>query len=96
MYVSGQLSNLHRKTAEAIALQFHRAPRTLHALIVARNVLTGEVKYFLSNRLPREWNLVMGQWITLRWLLRVAFGRCSIETTQPHYDSSEIVYRLAV
>ena len=33
VYVSGQLSNLHRKTAEAIALQFHRAPRTLQRLL---------------------------------------------------------------
>ncbi len=42
-------------------------------LIVARNVLTGEVKYFLSNRVPgRE------GW-TLRAILRVAFGRWQIE-----------------
>jgi hypothetical protein len=49
-------------------------------LIVARNVLTGEVKYFLSNRVPGDRNPVTGQWITLRWLLRVAFGRWSIES----------------
>jgi len=49
-------------------------------LIVARNVLTGEVKYFLSNRVPGERNPITGQWITLRWLLRVAFGRWSIES----------------
>ena len=43
-----------------------------HAL-VCRNVLTGEVKYFLSNQ-------VIGRGgTTLRWLLRVAFGRWSIE-----------------
>ena len=42
-------------------------------LIVARNVLTGETKYFLSNRVPgREgWSL--------RKILRVAFGRWPIE-----------------
>ncbi|MFN0054840.1 MAG: IS701 family transposase, partial [Planctomycetales bacterium] len=42
-------------------------------LIVARNVLTGEVKYFLSNRVPNRdgWNV--------RKLLRVAFGRWPIE-----------------
>lgn len=42
-------------------------------LIVARHVLTGEVKYFLSNRVPGRdgWNL--------RDLLRVAFGRWQIE-----------------
>jgi SRSO17 transposase len=55
-------------------------PTRRHCLIVARNVLTGEVKYFLSNRVPGERNPVMGQWVTLRWLLRVAFGRWSIES----------------
>ena len=49
-------------------------PTRRHCLIVARNVLTGEVKYFLSNRVPGE------RGITLRWLLRVAFGRWSIES----------------
>ena len=55
-------------------------PTRRHCLIVARNVLTGEVKYFLSNRVPGEINPVTGQYITLRFLLRVAFGRCSIES----------------
>lgn len=55
-------------------------PTRRHCLIVARNVLTGEVKYFLSNRVPGEINPVTGQPITLRYLLRVAFGRCSIES----------------
>ena len=55
-------------------------PTRRHCLIVARNVLTGEVKYFLSNRVPGEQNPVTGQCITLRWLLRVAFGRWSIES----------------
>lgn len=55
-------------------------PTRRHCLIVARNVLTDEVKYFLSNRLPGERNPVTGQWVTLRWLLRVAFGRWSIES----------------
>jgi SRSO17 transposase len=55
-------------------------PTRRHCLIVARNVLTGEVKYFLANRVPGEKHPVTGQWITLRWLLRVAFGRCSIES----------------
>lgn len=42
-------------------------------LIVARNRLTGEMKYFFSNRVPgRE------GW-TLRDLLRVAFGRWQVE-----------------
>ena len=42
-------------------------------LIVARNVLTGEVKYFLSNRVPGR-----AGW-SLRTLLRVAFGRWPVE-----------------
>ena len=48
-------------------------PGRRHCLIVARNVLTGEVKYFVSNRVPGE------RGITLRWLLRVAFRRWSVE-----------------
>ena len=40
---------------------------------MARNVLTGEVKYFLSNRVPGR-----DGW-TLRQILRVAFGRWPIE-----------------
>jgi hypothetical protein len=55
-------------------------PTRRHCLIVARNVLTGEVKYFLSNRTPGEINPVTGECVTLRFLLRVAFGRCSIES----------------
>jgi SRSO17 transposase len=48
-------------------------PGRRHCLIVARNVLTQEVKYFVANRVPGE------KGITLRWLLRVAFGRWSVE-----------------
>lgn len=33
VYVQGQLSNVHRKTAEAIALQFDTAPRTLQRFL---------------------------------------------------------------
>lgn len=33
VYVKGQLSNLHRKTAEAIALEFDTAPRTLQRFL---------------------------------------------------------------
>lgn len=42
-------------------------------LIVARNVRTGEVKYFLSNRVPGR-----NRW-SLRRILRVAFGRWPVE-----------------
>jgi SRSO17 transposase len=55
-------------------------PTRRHCLIVARNVLTGEVKYFLANRVPGEQNSVTGEWVTLRGLLRVALGRWSIES----------------
>lgn len=55
-------------------------PTRRHCLLVAHNVLTGEVKYFLSNRVPGELNPTTGQYVALRWLLRVAFGRCSIES----------------
>jgi SRSO17 transposase len=48
-------------------------PHRQHCLIVARNVLTQEVKYFVANRVPGH------KGITLRWLLRVAFGRWSVE-----------------
>ena len=48
-------------------------PGRRHCLIVARHVLTGEVKYFVANRVPGE------KGVTLRWLLRVAFGRWSVE-----------------
>jgi SRSO17 transposase len=42
-------------------------------LIVARNVLTDETKYFLSNRVPG------GDGWSLRKILRVAFGRWPVE-----------------
>ena len=48
-------------------------PGRRHCLIVARNVLTQEVKYFVANRVPGESR------VTLRGLLRVAFGRWSVE-----------------
>lgn len=55
-----------RKTSDKL-------PATEHTLIIARNVRTGEIKYFLSN-------CVIGKnGVTLRWLLRVAFGRWAIE-----------------
>jgi len=49
-------------------------PGRRHCLIVARNVLTSEVKYFVSNRAPGDHG------ISLRRLLRVAFGRWSVES----------------
>jgi len=51
----------------------NRLPGRRHCLIVARNVLTGEEKYFVSNRVPGEGG------VTLRLLLRVAFGRWPVE-----------------
>jgi SRSO17 transposase len=49
-------------------------PGRRHCLIVARNVLTKEVKYFVANRAPGDHG------ISLRRLLRVAFGRWSVES----------------
>jgi len=49
-------------------------PGRRNCLIVARNVLTEEMKYFVANRVPGE------KGVTLRWLLRVAFGRWPIES----------------
>jgi SRSO17 transposase len=48
-------------------------PGRRHCLVVARHVLTGEMKYFVTNRVPSE------KGVTLRWLLRVGFGRWSVE-----------------
>src|SRR3984893_10906615 len=49
-------------------------PGRRHCLIVTRNVLTKEVKYFVSNRVPGE------RGINLRRLLCVAFQRWSVES----------------
>jgi len=57
-----------RKTATGL-------PSKQQTLIVARNVRTEEVKFFLSNQ------VVGRNGVTLRWLLRVAFGRWSIEAS---------------
>lgn len=62
------------KWAEFWRKEGHGVPGRRHCLMVARNVLTGEVKFFLANRLPGEGGF------TLRWLLCVAFGRWSVES----------------
>jgi SRSO17 transposase len=49
-------------------------PTRRHCLLVARNVVTKEVKYFLANRVPWE------PGINVRRLLRVAFQRWSVES----------------
>lgn len=51
----------------------NKLPSRQQTLIVARNVRTGETKFFLSNR------VVGCGGVTLRWLLRVAFSRWAIE-----------------
>lgn len=48
-------------------------PSNRHTLIVARNVRTGETKFFIANGVVGE------NGVTLRRLLRVAFGRWTIE-----------------
>ena len=50
-----------------------KLPSKQQTLIVAHNVRTGEMKFFLSNK------VVGRDGVTLRWLLRVAFGRWAIE-----------------
>ena len=50
-----------------------KLPSNQQTLIVARNLRTGEMKFFLSNQ------VVGRDGVTLRWLLRVAFGRWAIE-----------------
>ena len=52
-----------------------KLPSQQQTLIVARNVRTGEMKFFLSNQ------IVGRRGVTLRWLLRVAFGRWAIEAS---------------
>lgn len=49
-------------------------PSRQQTLLVARHVLTGEVKYFLSNRVPGR------DGMTVRWLLQVGFARWSVES----------------
>ena len=75
------IKDTHRGS-EVWEIRWHRCWRKTHTnklvstqctLIVARNVLTGETKYFLANRVPGR-----DGW-SLRKLLRVAFGRWAIE-----------------
>lgn len=62
------------KWAEFWRKEVDGVPRRRHCLIVARNVLTGEVKYFVSNRVPGMAGF------SLRCLLRIAFSRWSVES----------------
>jgi len=62
------------KWAEFWRKETHGLPGRRHCLIVARNVRTKEVKFFLANRVPGN------PGVTLRWLLRVAFQRWSVES----------------
>lgn len=70
------------KGPEIWEVQWHTCYRKTHhdglvssqcTLIVARNVCTGDVKYFLSNRVPGR-----DGW-TIRELLRIAFSRWKVE-----------------
>lgn len=70
------------KGPEVWEVRWHVGYRKVHddrfvssqcTLLVARNVLTEEVKYFMSNRVPGR-----AGW-TVRELLRVAFGRWQVE-----------------
>ncbi|OWK34379.1 Mobile element protein [Fimbriiglobus ruber] len=57
-------------------------PSRRQCLMVIRNVVTGDVKYFVSNRVPGD------PGISLRFLLRVAVSRWSVEKNQADYPSS--------
>lgn len=70
------------KGPEVWEVQWHTCYRKTHdgklvsktcTLIVATNIRSGEVKYFLSNRVPGR-----NGW-TVRELLRIAFGRWKVE-----------------
>jgi len=71
-----------QRGSEVWKIRWHTCWRKTHTeklvsnqgtLLVARNVLSGETKYFLSNRVPGR-----DGW-SLRKILRVAFGRWPIE-----------------
>ena len=71
------------KGPEVWDIQWHTCYRKTHdgkllsktcTLIVAINARTGEIKYFISNRVPGQ-----GRW-TVRDLLRIAFGRWKVES----------------
>ncbi len=71
-----------QKGPEIWDVQWHTCYRKTHdgelvsktcTLIVAKNLRTGEVKYFISNRVPGR-----DGW-TVRELLRIAFGRWKVE-----------------
>lgn len=73
-----------QKGPEIWEVQWHTCYRKTHngklfsnqcTLIVATNVRSGEVKYFLSNRVPGRCG-----W-TVRDLLRIAFGRWKVEAS---------------
>ena len=70
------------KGPEVWEIRWHTCWRRTHTddlfsrqctLVVAKHVLTGEVKYFLSNRVPGR------QGWSVRKILRVAFGRWPVE-----------------
>ena len=76
-----RIKDTHRGS-EVWEIRWHTCWRKTHTdklvsnqctLVVARNVLTGETKYFLSNRVPGR-----DGW-SLRKILRVAFGRWPVE-----------------
>lgn len=62
-----------RKIENPCASRKHSLPSKKHCLVVARNVETGETKYFVSNLVPGQ------NGATVREVLRIAFSRWSIE-----------------
>ena len=62
-----------RKVENPDASKKHSLPSNMHCLLVARNVETGEIKYFVSNMVPGR------NGATVRDILRIAFSRWSVE-----------------
>jgi SRSO17 transposase len=62
-----------RKVENADTAIKRKHPSKRHCLLIARNVETGEIKYFVSNMVPGH------NGVTVRDLLRIAFSRWSVE-----------------
>lgn len=62
-----------RKVENADTAIKRKLPSTRHCLLVARNVDTGEIKYFVSNMVPGR------NGATVRDILSIAFARWSVE-----------------
>ena len=62
-----------RKVENSSTAQKRKLPSKIHCLLVARNLETREIKYFVSNMVPGR------NGATVRDVLRIAFSRWSVE-----------------